>query len=237
MVGGVRFEHTHRVIAGVVVLLTLLLAGFVFKESKSRTTRILMVMSILAVLAQAILGGLTVIYLLPTTLSVAHACLGQTFLVLAAAIMWRSSRSWQERAPVTSDRTRTFRGLSVALVVVVYLQLILGAAVRHTGGSAVLLHILGAGAVVLVALWVKIHAICFFREAPLVLKPAAWIVVLIAIQIFFGISALYHVVLYPHAAPAPVYEVILATTHQTLGALILVLSVILAMNARRFLKA
>src|SRR3990167_35751 len=92
MVGGIRFEHTHRVIAGIVGFLTLLLAIAVFLVEKRKWVHWLGLTALLAVVAQAILGGITVIYLLPTAASVIHACLAQTFFSLLASLCLVTSK-------------------------------------------------------------------------------------------------------------------------------------------------
>src|SRR3989338_3837872 len=82
MVGGIRFEHTHRLIAGFVGLLTLALAVWSSRREPRRSLRRLGWIALAAVVAQAVLGGITVLQQLPLPVSVAHACLGQLFFCL-----------------------------------------------------------------------------------------------------------------------------------------------------------
>ena len=89
-----------------------------------------------AVITQGLLGGLTVIFLLPTAISVSHAALAQTFFVIVSSIALFTSRWWQTDYPKlshTADRS-LFR-LSIATIICVYIQLILGALMRHTGSG------------------------------------------------------------------------------------------------------
>jgi cytochrome c oxidase assembly protein subunit 15 len=86
-----------------------------------------------AVVAQGVLGGLTVIYLLPTSVSVTHACLAQAFFCLVVALAYVTSREWLEAAR-TPDAAG-LRGAAVLAAAVVYLQLLLGALMRHTGAG------------------------------------------------------------------------------------------------------
>src|SRR3989338_7502352 len=74
MIGGIRFEHTHRLIAGFVGCLTLILAVSLYLKEKRTWVKWMGLAALLAVIAQAVLGGLTVIYLLPTAISVLHSC-------------------------------------------------------------------------------------------------------------------------------------------------------------------
>jgi cytochrome c oxidase assembly protein subunit 15 len=91
------------------------------------------------VICQAVLGGLTVLYLLPTPVSVAHACLAQTFFCLTVAIALFTSPAWQSSPEVPPDGDRIpLRTLALGTTIVVYVQLFLGAVVRHTeAGSAI----------------------------------------------------------------------------------------------------
>jgi cytochrome c oxidase assembly protein subunit 15 len=130
MVGGVRFEHGHRLVAGFVGLLTLALAVWTSRTEPRRGVRRLAWAALVAVAAQAILGGLTVLYLLPTPVSVAHACLAQTFLCLAVAIAYATSREWLSADGPALDEAGLRRATGVT-VLAVYAQLVMGAVLRH----------------------------------------------------------------------------------------------------------
>lgn len=94
MVGGVRFEHGHRMVAGGVAILTLVLAVWAGLRETRRWVKMLAFTALGAILAQAVLGGVTVLFLLPTPISVAHACLGQTFFCLTVALALVTSPRW-----------------------------------------------------------------------------------------------------------------------------------------------
>src|SRR3989338_8996050 len=132
MIGGIRFEHTHRVIAGIVGLMTFAMAILLFKYEKRRWVRDLGLIAVVAVTLQALLGGITVIYLLPTWISVVHACLAQTFFCLVASIAWVTSAAWERAGEASHTRNAaSLRRLAVITVCFAYLQLIVGAIVRH----------------------------------------------------------------------------------------------------------
>src|SRR3990167_2457625 len=82
MVGGIFYEHGHRMIAGVVGLMILGLAAWLWMRETRRWVRVLGYSAAGAVVLQALLGGLTVLLLLPPSVSIAHACLGQGVFVL-----------------------------------------------------------------------------------------------------------------------------------------------------------
>ena len=133
MVGGILYEHGHRIVATLVGLLTVGLAIWLWKREQRNWLRRLGLLAVAAVICQGVLGGLTVLYLLPTPVSVAHACLAQTFFCLTVAIALFTSPGWQSSPEVPPDGDRiALRTLALATTIVVYVQLFLGAVVRHT---------------------------------------------------------------------------------------------------------
>jgi cytochrome c oxidase assembly protein subunit 15 len=133
MVGGVFYEHGHRMIASVVGFLTLIQAIWIWRAEKRLWVKVLGWVALAAVIAQGILGGITVLFFLPTPISVAHAVLAQTFFILMILIAYTQSVERFRRE--TGDLQISFPSqLKVTLVCIVsiYLQLILGAIMRHT---------------------------------------------------------------------------------------------------------
>lgn len=137
MVGGVFYEHGHRMIAGTVGVLTAVLAAWTWAAEARSWVRRLAFVALGAVVLQALLGGLTVILLLPMTVSVAHACLGQAFFCLVVALAVVTGRSWIEREhrPRRIADLEGLGGPAATLVGVVFFQLVLGAWMRHGGAG------------------------------------------------------------------------------------------------------
>ena len=137
MVGGILYEHGHRMIATFVGFLTVVLAMWFWKREPRAWVRYLAVGALGSVVAQGVLGGLTVLYLLPTPISVSHATLAQTFFVLVSSLALFTSKWWMKSHPMMSDQGKgvSLSALSVILVLAVYVQLILGAVMRHTGSG------------------------------------------------------------------------------------------------------
>jgi cytochrome c oxidase assembly protein subunit 15 len=133
MVGGVFYEHGHRMVASLVGALTLVLAVWTARAEARPGVRRLAWAALAAVVAQGLLGGLTVLYLLPTPVSVAHACLAQTFLCIVIALAYATSREWLA-APAESD-VAGLRGAALTAALVVYAQLVIGAVMRHIGAG------------------------------------------------------------------------------------------------------
>jgi cytochrome c oxidase assembly protein subunit 15 len=140
MVGGVFYEHGHRMVATAVGVLTVVLAVWLARREPRRWVRRLGFLAVATVVAQGILGGLTVIFLLPTAVSVAHACLAQTFLCLVVAIAVVTSPRWE---PLGSDPRRgsdpahsvarvPASRLAALATAAVFVQLVIGAVMRHT---------------------------------------------------------------------------------------------------------
>lgn len=134
MVGGIFYEHGHRLAASTVGLLTLVLAVWTARVEPRRGVRRLAWAALAAVVAQGILGGLTVIYLLPIAVSVAHACLAQTFFCLVIALAYATSREWLDARP-QGEEGAGLRAPALAAAGAAYVQLLLGAVLRHMGGG------------------------------------------------------------------------------------------------------
>jgi cytochrome c oxidase assembly protein subunit 15 len=134
MVGGIFYEHGHRMIATIVGLLTIVLCFWLWWAEPRRWVRWLGVIALGAVILQGVLGGITVLYLLPDAVSIGHAGLAQIFFVLTVTIALVTSHSWGQpaRPPVDDGRLRRW---TVMLTLAVYVQILLGATMRHTGGG------------------------------------------------------------------------------------------------------
>ncbi|HUG55058.1 MAG TPA: COX15/CtaA family protein [Vicinamibacteria bacterium] len=134
MVGGVFYEHGHRMVATAVGFLTLVLAVWTARAEGRAGVRRLAWGALAAVVAQGLLGGLTVIFLLPTPISVSHACLAQAFFCATVALAYGTSREWLRAGPPAED-ARGLRGAAATATAVVFLQLVAGAVMRHTGAG------------------------------------------------------------------------------------------------------
>ena len=107
LLGGVKFEHTHRMLAQFVGFLTIILAVWTWRSDRRRWVRYLGIAALGTVIAQGILGGLTVLFYLPPVISSAHAALAQTFFCIAVTIAVFTGRKWAEANPAPeSDSVR-----------------------------------------------------------------------------------------------------------------------------------
>jgi cytochrome c oxidase assembly protein subunit 15 len=129
MVGGIFYEHGHRMIASTVGFLTIILAAWVWVAEPRRWLRWLGVAALLAVIVQGILGGITVLYLLPAPVSIGHAGLAQIFFCLTIGLSLFTSPGWKaDRNPVDDP---ILRGIAAVATLMIYCQIIAGATMRH----------------------------------------------------------------------------------------------------------
>jgi len=136
MVGGILYEHGHRMVASTVGFLTVILTAWVWLREERKWMKWLTTVGLVTVIIQGILGGITVLYRLPTAISVSHGCLAQAFFMLTIALSVFTSRQWLAEAPKSKDKSKLgIFNLAVATTCIVYIQLILGAVMRHTGAG------------------------------------------------------------------------------------------------------
>lgn len=235
LVGGVRFEHTHRMIAQMAGLLTIILAIWIWRTEKRRWMKALAVGALGTVIAQGILGGLTVLFYLPAPISSAHAALGQTFFVLAVAIAVFTGRRWIEEVPrIELDHRRpSLITLTLLSIFVLYVQLILGAMFRHHGLSW-WPHVVHALVVAVVLTWTAVRALSLYSKIEAVRKPAITLLALLIGQLCLGFLAFLTRVSWGQDAVQPELPMVSSTVaHVAVGALLLATAVILAIQVWR----
>jgi len=241
MVGGIFYEHGHRMVATAVGMLSIGLALWLSRREPRAWVRRLGWAALSAVVAQGVLGGLTVLFLLPTAVSVAHACLAQTFFCLVVTIAVVTSPRWRDGHP--AEPAAVFR-IGAWTTAAVWIQLLIGAVMRHDkAGLAIPDFPLALGRVIppLSSFPVAIHfahrawalvvagsvvaclvAALRARRAGLVRAGIA-LAGLVAVQIALGAAT----VLTRKAVP-------IATAHVATGALLLVTALAFTLGARRF---
>ena len=99
VVGGIRYEHTHRLIASTVGFLTIILALWTWRVEPRAWVRRLAFAALGAVILQGMLGGLTVLLLLPPAVSIGHAALAQLFFCITITLAVVTSPSWNALSP------------------------------------------------------------------------------------------------------------------------------------------
>lgn len=235
LVGGVKFEHTHRMIAQVAGLLTIILAVWTWRSEKRRWMRILGWAALGTVIAQGVLGGITVLYYLPPAISSAHAALAQTFFCIAVAMALFTGQKWVEEEPRAEfdHRRPSLFTLTLLSIFVLYVQLILGAMFRHHGMSW-WPHVVHAVVVSFVLAWTAVRALTVYPQIEAVRKPAILMLSLVIAQLCLGFTAFLTRIAWGRDAVQPELPMVISTvTHVAVGALLLATTVILAIQVWR----
>lgn len=134
MVGGVLFEHSHRLVASLIGLLTIILVLVAGRRRSSELKQLTRV-ALLLVIFQGLLGGITVIYQLPTLVSVAHLATSMLFFLLMITISYRLNPSLSLTTSIDSSQDLRPYQFAGCVTLLVYLQMVLGALVRHSGAG------------------------------------------------------------------------------------------------------
>lgn len=254
MVGGVKYEHTHRMIAEGIGLLTIAVAVWTWLVDQRKWMRWLTIGAVAGVVFQGILGGLTVKNFLPPWLSTAHGVVGQTMFCVLAAIAVFTGRNWlvEPTERMTNKEARPLLRHCWMLIGFLYLQLILGAGFRHVwtkwGPTAanrwperkiihLLLypHILNALIVSGLILYVSLRVLNKHSSIPHLRTPAMSLLVLLVAQLLLGGAAYFTRVVQGVDEAQPTAGLVATTVaHLGVGALILASTVILTIQAYRY---
>ena len=132
-IDGIFYEHTHRLYASFIGMLTIGLVVLTFLYEKRKYVKVVSSLALIVVICQGVLGGLTVLYKLPDVISVSHGTLGQTFFLITLFVALACSNEWQNNTLKSFSFFKN-RSSTTALICVIllYLQLLLGAFVRHS---------------------------------------------------------------------------------------------------------
>ena len=234
-VGGIRYEWTHRMLAGSLLTLTLSIAIWTLVAERRRWLRWLAIGAFCTVIAQAVLGGLTVLLFQPPAVSTAHATVAQTFFCIAVAIALFTGRRWVEEDPrVEFDQRRpSLFTLTLLSIFVLYVQLILGGMFRHHGMTW-WPHVVHAVVVSFVLAWTAVRALSVYAHVDAVRRPAIVMLSLLITQLCLGFAAFLTRVAWGRDAVEPELPMVVSTVaHVAVGALLLATAVILAIQVWR----
>ncbi|MBA3297161.1 MAG: COX15/CtaA family protein [Acidobacteria bacterium] len=243
MVGGILYEHGHRLIASTVGFLTVILAIWTWRVDPRRWMGKLGFTALGAVILQGLLGGLTVLLLLPAPVSIGHAGLAPLFFCSTIAIALFTSPGWRSSAATADDRS--LRARAITTTCLVYLQILLGATMRHgKAGLAIpdfplafgalippywnagiamhYAHRVGAVAVLLAVLMTTARVWTAHRTDRRLRRPALLLVSLVLVQGTLGAFVVW-------SGLQPVIN----TAHVANGALVLGTSLVLALRTCR----
>jgi cytochrome c oxidase assembly protein subunit 15 len=236
-------------IASIVGMMTIGLAVWLWRVEPRRWVRQLGLVALATVILQGLLGGITVLYFLPTPVSVSHAGLAEIFfcltvcLALFTSVGWRESGAADTHLPVVRDRT--LLALATGLPVLVFVQILIGATMRHTGAGLAIpdfplafgrlvppvwsfaigvhfLHRLGALVTTLTILATVGHLLAHHRSRRDLVRPGGLLVLLVLIQVGLGGWTVL-------SGRAPVIN----TAHVATGAMVLGTALVIGLRANR----
>jgi heme a synthase len=189
MKGGVFYEHGHRMIASAVGFLTVLLAIWIWVREDRKWLKSLGLIAVAAVVLQGVLGGMTVLFLLPKAVSISHACLAQLFFSTTVLLAIFTSRSWRQGPqPVEDSGFPSLRSISVFTSVVTFVQVALGAGFRHHA-FGIIPHVTGAILVTIAVIALATFVLTQFPKHASLAK-SAWVVIAVTmLQVVLGVVA------------------------------------------------
>lgn len=243
-VGGIFYEHSHRLIASTVGFLTIVLTVWLWRAESRRWLRWLGVTALVAVVVQGVLGGLTVLFFLPAAVSSAHAGLAEIFFCLTVAIALFTSPRWTAGYGVPLD-DGMLRRVATTTTALVYIQILVGATMRHTGAGLAIpdfplmfghivpdhwnagiaihfAHRLGALVVTCFVAATSGHVWYHHRHRQELTRPATLILALVALQVTLGALTVLSR-----------RDVWINSTHVVCGALVLATSLVLTLRSWR----
>lgn len=251
MIGNVFYEHGHRMVAAFVGLLTTVEAIWLWRTAEVPLLRRLAVWLFVLVAVQGLLGGLTVRLYLPPAVSIAHGMIAQSFFCLSIATAFRLSREWSATAVRIGEGARSLVTTALVAASAVYVQLLLGAIVRHAWkkelpeeafpprfsdllppfgappvngalARAILVHASFAGVVALALVFTAVRVLARHRGERRLTRLALALVLLVVAQLGLGLLTF-----------ATHTNANVTTTHVVTGATILGVSVLLVLRAFR----
>ena len=236
LVGGIRYEFTHRVVAFIVAMLATALAIWLAGTDKRPAVRRLGWTALALVVAQALLGAARVKLGHPPLIATFHATVAQIFFITTVALaLYTSPWSLSDQAPHEDRGSPQLRSMALWTTIVIFVQLILGAGFRH-GAFGILPHLIGAVAVTFFVIWTGRAAKKRFANVPAIRRSVVWLHATFGTQILLGFAAYWAVAKAINEAQPTLPYVILTVAHVLVGALTLASSVILTLICYRLLR-
>ncbi|MGH9676019.1 MAG: COX15/CtaA family protein [Candidatus Acidiferrum sp.] len=236
LTGGAFFEHSHRQIAGILAVLVLVLAVWLWRSESRPWVRWIGALAVAAVLVQAVLGGEVVRQLLQYWLPVMHAVFAQVIFAAVVSIAVFTSRWWLAERPQLQDKgSPSIRFLTVLNAVVLYVQALLGAGFRHNE-IPIWPHLAGALVAFGVVIWTAIVLRRRFGHSRELSMARVLLHAIFGMQFLLGLGA-YWSRLSTSEAPQPMFVMVAFTViHTVFGAILLAFSVMLVLMCYRLIS-
>ena len=244
MVGNLFWEHGHRMVATSVGILVIILNIWLWRREKRAWVRRLGLVALAAVIAQGLLGGLTVKLMLPLAVSSAHATLAQLFFCTMVSLSVFTAPGWSEpRAALEENGKLSLRYLCVATAAAILIQLVLGATLRHSATwdqhlpiNLLVTHLAGALMVTLLLGSTIVTTLRRHRGETYLTRPAQIAATFLIAQLFLGLAA-YMTRLASPSAPQPRNPMVgITVAHVACGALVFAATIVLTLRAFRVLR-
>jgi heme a synthase len=218
MVGGIAFEHSHRLIAAGLGMLTISLAFLLWRYDERAWMKYLGLAALGGVIFQGVLGGLTVLKLLHYWLPVMHACAAELIFAILVVIAICTSRWYMQSLPQHVDRGSPSIHSIVALnAFVIFLQVLVGAGFRHKYIS-LKPHVFGAPIVLAMVIWTARVLQQRFPAVPAMVRVRKLLHAVVGLQIVLGLVALWARISSAND-PQPLPPVVISTViHTVVGA-------------------
>ena len=233
MVGGIAFEHTHRVIAAILGIFVIVLSFMLWRKEERPSVKWLGLAAVGGVIIQGLLGGLTVLKLLHYWLPVMHACMAQLIFATLVTIAVVTSRWWVADLPQFEDKaTPTIHTIVVLNAAAVFLQIALGAAFRHNY-APVTPHVAWALGVLWIASWTARELRKRFAGSQEISRVRALLHGIVGLQVLLGIGALW-TRLRSAGDPQPMPAMVATTVvHTVFGAILFATAILVVLFCYR----
>jgi cytochrome c oxidase assembly protein subunit 15 len=231
-------EHGHRLVASVVGMLTVTLAAWTWWADPRAWMRKLGVLAAVLVVVQGVLGGLRVLWV-SIDLAAVHACVAQLFFAVLVSMTLFTTKTWREGRgvlPASPEATR-LRRWAYAATGGIYLQIVLGALLRHTGGGVsagfTAFHVTGAFVVVGLVLGVFVVVEKHFDHVPAVRRAARALLGALGLQFALGLAALLVMLYVGEQSGLSLAPVLLTVAHLVVGALFFATAIVTTLLVAR----
>jgi cytochrome c oxidase assembly protein subunit 15 len=233
LAGGAFFEHSHRVIAGILGVLILVQTILLWTKESRTWLRWFAFTAVLGVVAQAILGGETVRQLLHYWLPVAHACFGQIIFAAVLSIAVFTSKWWlTEHSQLEDGGTPSIHFLVLLNALAIYFQVILGAGFRH---SEIPLwpHMAGAIVVLGIVVWTAVALGKRFPQSPEITKARMLLHSIFGTQFLLGLAAYWSRLTTADVSQPGPTMILLTVIHTVVGAILFAFSILVVLICYR----
>ncbi|MDA0999407.1 MAG: COX15/CtaA family protein [bacterium] len=232
MVGGIFYEHSHRLLGSLAGIFTILTAASIWMNEPRKWVRWMAAAALGLVVLQGLLGGLRVV-LLKIDLAIVHACLAQLFFGLMVSIALVTSPSWHQPASdMTPEEGQDFRRLARMVVIFIYIQIVFGAILRHTG-ARLDAHLLFAVLASILCIRLSMKVLRHPGSGEDLTHPAHALWIFLALQLALGAGS--YLVKYTSMGD-DLYRggiVIVTSAHVVIGSLLFASALILALRLYR----